>query len=66
MLRHPTDAPDDLSILYDYQLDNLDKLWGHDADMEYISVLDVTEIPRAPSRSAEADLIATHLCYELV
>ncbi|KAF8340217.1 hypothetical protein F5887DRAFT_1284308 [Amanita rubescens] len=64
ILRHPTNAPDDLSVLYDYQLDNLNKLRVHDSDMEYdggVCILGVTEIPRAPSNGADADLIATHL-----
>lgn len=64
MLRRPANAPDDLAFLYDYQLDNLNKLRHHDFVMEYdrgISLIDVTEIPRAPSSSADADLIATHL-----
>ena len=33
--QRPTGAPDDLSILYDYQPDNLNKLRLHDSDMEY-------------------------------
>ena len=57
-------APDDLSILYDYQLDNLNKLHLHDSDMEYdggINILGVMEIPHTTSNGAKADLIATHL-----
>jgi len=37
---------------------------AHSSSMEYdggVSVLEVTEIPCAPSRGADADLIATHL-----
>lgn len=64
MLRPPTDAPDDLTILYEFQLTNLNNLRCADSDAELgegVTPLSITEIIRTSSSASEANLIATHL-----
>lgn len=64
MLRCPTNAPDDLIILFEFQLSNLDTIRRHDAAAETSSnkvPSYVTEIIRTPPGGSEANLIATHL-----
>lgn len=64
MLRCPTSAPEDLKILYDFQLTNLDALRRHDADIELgngSAPTTVIEIIRTPPNGSDADLIAAHL-----
>jgi hypothetical protein len=64
MLRCPTNAPDDLTILYNFQLTNLNTLRRHDADTELgngAAPLSVIEIIRTPANGSEANLIAVHL-----
>ena len=60
MLRCPTNAPEDLTILYGF----LDALRRHDADIELgngVAPTTVIEIIRTPPNGSEANLIAAHL-----
>ena len=63
-LRPPSNAPDDLTILYEFQLTNLNNLRRADSDVELgegITPISITEIVRTSSSANEANLIATHL-----
>ena len=64
ILRPPSNAPDDLTILYEFQLTNLNNLRRADSDVELgegVTPISITEIIRTSSSANEANLIATHL-----
>jgi hypothetical protein len=69
ILRPPSNAPDDLTILYEFQLTNLNNLRRANSDVELgegITPISITEIIRTTSSANEANLIATHLSPKYV
>ncbi|KAF8351781.1 hypothetical protein F5887DRAFT_1068195 [Amanita rubescens] len=64
MLRSPTEAPENLKLLFEYQLAVLNNMREHDAvveDSKGIPITHVTEIIRSVDEVSQPNLIAAHI-----